>query len=156
MKRLNQTESPIFMILCVLCFQRQSFLTFIFYFWSWSEPLIQIGVSVKNQNITTNSVDLDRRVIMSLSSGSILFAKRCNGLQSWKTSWDLIDFPSSKSFGRFSAIFTRQIFMTFCRSSCTPCLFWKWTFTKKEEFAPRGTPSFYFFLCPKGSKISLL
>ena len=29
MKRLNQTESPIFVILCVLCFQRQSFLTFI-------------------------------------------------------------------------------------------------------------------------------
>ena len=28
MKRLNQTESPIFVILCVLCFQRQSFLTF--------------------------------------------------------------------------------------------------------------------------------
>ena len=25
MKRLNQTESPIFVILCVLCFQRQSF-----------------------------------------------------------------------------------------------------------------------------------
>ena len=30
MKRLNQTESPIFVSLCVLCFQRQ-FLTFIFY-----------------------------------------------------------------------------------------------------------------------------
>ena len=30
MKRLNQTESPIFVILCVPCFQRQSFLTFIF------------------------------------------------------------------------------------------------------------------------------
>ena len=29
MKRLDQTESPIFVILCVLCFQRQSFLTFI-------------------------------------------------------------------------------------------------------------------------------
>ena len=29
MKRLNQTESPVFVILCVLCFQRQSFLTFI-------------------------------------------------------------------------------------------------------------------------------
>ena len=28
-KRLNQTESPIFVILCVLCFQRQSVLTFI-------------------------------------------------------------------------------------------------------------------------------
>ena len=28
MKRLNQTESPIFVILCVLCFQRQSYLTF--------------------------------------------------------------------------------------------------------------------------------
>ena len=27
MKRLNQTESPIFVILCVLCFQRQSVLT---------------------------------------------------------------------------------------------------------------------------------
>ena len=26
MKRLNQTESPIFVILCVLCLQRQSFL----------------------------------------------------------------------------------------------------------------------------------
>ena len=26
MKRLNQTESPIFVNLCVLCFQRQSFL----------------------------------------------------------------------------------------------------------------------------------
>ena len=25
-KRLNQTESPIFVILCVLCFQRQSFI----------------------------------------------------------------------------------------------------------------------------------
>ena len=29
MKRLNQTESVIFVILCVLCFQRQSFFTFI-------------------------------------------------------------------------------------------------------------------------------
>ena len=29
MKKLNQTESPIFVILCVLCFQRQSFLTLI-------------------------------------------------------------------------------------------------------------------------------
>ena len=29
MKRLNQTESPIFVILCDFCFQRQSFLTFI-------------------------------------------------------------------------------------------------------------------------------
>ena len=29
MKRLNQTESPIFVILCVLCFQRQPSLTFI-------------------------------------------------------------------------------------------------------------------------------
>ena len=29
MKRLNQTEPPIFVIMCVLCFQRQSFLTFI-------------------------------------------------------------------------------------------------------------------------------
>ena len=28
MKRLNQTESLIFVILCVLCFQRQTFLTF--------------------------------------------------------------------------------------------------------------------------------
>ena len=28
-KRLNETESPIFVILCVLCFQRQSCLTFI-------------------------------------------------------------------------------------------------------------------------------
>ena len=28
MKRLNQTESPIFVILCVRCFQRESFLTF--------------------------------------------------------------------------------------------------------------------------------
>ena len=27
----NQTESPIFVILCVLCFQRQSFFTFILY-----------------------------------------------------------------------------------------------------------------------------
>ena len=30
MKRLNQTECPIFLILCYLCFQRQSFLTFIY------------------------------------------------------------------------------------------------------------------------------
>ena len=30
MKRLDQTESPIFVILYVLCFQRQSFFTFIF------------------------------------------------------------------------------------------------------------------------------
>ena len=29
MKRLNQTESPVFVILCFLCFQRQSFFTFI-------------------------------------------------------------------------------------------------------------------------------
>ena len=28
MKRLNQTESPIFLILCVLCFQRLSFFDF--------------------------------------------------------------------------------------------------------------------------------
>ena len=33
MKRLNQTESPIFVILC--CFQRQSFLTFILLYYSW-------------------------------------------------------------------------------------------------------------------------
>ena len=31
MKRPSQTESPIFVILCVLCFQRQSLLTFISY-----------------------------------------------------------------------------------------------------------------------------
>ena len=31
MKRLNQTESPIFVIVCVLCFQRQSFFLFLFY-----------------------------------------------------------------------------------------------------------------------------
>ena len=29
MKRLSQTESPIFVILCVLCFRRKSFFTFI-------------------------------------------------------------------------------------------------------------------------------
>ena len=29
MKGLSQTQSPIFMLLCVLCIQRQSFLTFI-------------------------------------------------------------------------------------------------------------------------------
>ena len=29
LKGLNQTESPIFVILCVLCFKRQSFFTFI-------------------------------------------------------------------------------------------------------------------------------
>ena len=29
MKRLNQTDYPIFVILCILCFQRQSFFTFI-------------------------------------------------------------------------------------------------------------------------------
>ena len=29
MKGLSKTESPIFMILCVLCFQSQSFFTFI-------------------------------------------------------------------------------------------------------------------------------
>ena len=34
MKRLSQTESPLFMILCVLFFQRQSFLTFILLFLS--------------------------------------------------------------------------------------------------------------------------
>ena len=34
MKRLNHTESPIFVILCVLCFQRHSFLTlFSVYVW---------------------------------------------------------------------------------------------------------------------------
>ena len=31
MKRLNQTESPIFVILCFLCFQRQSFFLLLFY-----------------------------------------------------------------------------------------------------------------------------
>ena len=31
MKRLNKTESPILVLLCVLCFQRQSF-RFLFYF----------------------------------------------------------------------------------------------------------------------------
>ena len=30
MKRLNQTESPIFVILCVLCFQMQSFLLLLY------------------------------------------------------------------------------------------------------------------------------
>ena len=29
-KGLNQTESPIFVILCVLCFQRQSFFLLLF------------------------------------------------------------------------------------------------------------------------------
>ena len=32
MKRLNQTDSPIFVILCVLCFQRQIFFTFILFY----------------------------------------------------------------------------------------------------------------------------
>ena len=35
MKRLVQTESPIFVILCVLCFQMQSFFTFILPYCSW-------------------------------------------------------------------------------------------------------------------------
>ena len=35
MKRLHQTEYPIFMILCVLYFQRQSFLIFILQYCSW-------------------------------------------------------------------------------------------------------------------------
>ena len=35
MKRLKQTVSPIFVILCVLCFQMQSFLTFISYIASY-------------------------------------------------------------------------------------------------------------------------
>ena len=35
MKRLNQAEPPIFVILCVLYFQRQSFLTFITLPWKW-------------------------------------------------------------------------------------------------------------------------
>ena len=35
MKRLNQTKSPFFVILCVLCFQRQSFLTFTLLYGSW-------------------------------------------------------------------------------------------------------------------------
>ena len=35
MKRLSQTESPIFVILCVLCFQRQSFFEFYFTLCSW-------------------------------------------------------------------------------------------------------------------------
>ena len=43
MKRLNQTESPIFVILCVLCFQMQSFLTFTL--------LILEGVSEKSHTL---------------------------------------------------------------------------------------------------------
>ena len=35
MKRPNQTVSPIFVILFVLCFQRQSFFTFILLYCSW-------------------------------------------------------------------------------------------------------------------------
>ena len=42
MKRLNQTESPIFMILCVLCFQRQSFLTFICFTENLSKVAFQV------------------------------------------------------------------------------------------------------------------
>ena len=41
MKRLNQTESPIFVILCVLCFQRQSFFTFILLYCSWCCGLLR-------------------------------------------------------------------------------------------------------------------
>ena len=36
MKRLNKTESPIFVLLCVLCFQRQTF-RFLFYVFSVSK-----------------------------------------------------------------------------------------------------------------------
>ena len=32
MKRLNKTESPIFVLACVLCFQRQPLIFFLFYF----------------------------------------------------------------------------------------------------------------------------
>ena len=39
MKRLIQTESPIFVILCVLCFQRQCFFFFIFYCYTDNRPV---------------------------------------------------------------------------------------------------------------------
>ena len=41
MRRLYQTESPIFMILCVLCFQRQSFFTFILHDTERKSTLVQ-------------------------------------------------------------------------------------------------------------------
>ena len=42
MKRLNKTESPIFVLLCVLCFQRQPF-RFSFHFICKKDTTLRVG-----------------------------------------------------------------------------------------------------------------
>ena len=51
MKSLNQTESPIFVILCVICFQRQSFLAFIFKLLKLNHSLPIYTSHVKKKNV---------------------------------------------------------------------------------------------------------
>ena len=51
-KRLNQTESPIFMIVCVLCLQKQSFLSFSLLYCSWCCAVWHI----KNLNQTESPI----------------------------------------------------------------------------------------------------
>ena len=53
MKRLNQTESPIFVILCVLCFQRQSFLTFAY------TVALSLSAKIKPERSTRNSAKVN-------------------------------------------------------------------------------------------------
>ena len=60
MKRLSQTESPIFVILCVLCFQRQSCFTFILIRYSKVFRMIYYNVTLRDRNNTRNDrVEVD-------------------------------------------------------------------------------------------------
>ena len=69
MKRLNQAESPIFVILCVLCFQRQSFLTFIE---SLAGSYLRISEICTNCSLSRRSA-LDLRVRTSHTEDSIIW-----------------------------------------------------------------------------------
>ena len=62
MKRLNQTESPIFVILCVLFFPKAILFYFygLFHLWSRTHPLLQIGFQSKNNYRMANCVDPDK------------------------------------------------------------------------------------------------
>ena len=49
------------------------------------------------------------------------------------------------TLGRVSVIFTRETtFVTFCLLFCTSIPFWKRVYSKRKEFAPKGSKFFSF------------
>ena len=62
----------------------RSFCSGLFHLWIWSEPLFQTGVSVKNQNRMSNSVDPDEMAHHEPSHYDLHCLQKCSfDLQGW-------------------------------------------------------------------------